>query len=356
MSILAGRVDFVIGVDTHKDTHTAAVVDGLGGLHDQTTMVTDAAGYDAMVRWARAAAPGRRIWAIEGTGSFGAALTTHLLAAEEWVCEVDRPKRPARKGGAKSDAIDAVRAAREALGAEYLGQPRRRGSREAMRVLQVTRKQAVEIEARAVRHLKNLVINAPDALRARLRALSGAMLVATCAKLHQATSQSLEWNATASALRSTARRAQTAAREAADLEKQLAALVCEEHPQLVAEMGVGPVIAARLSCAWSHRGRMRSEGAFARLAGTAPIPASSGQVVRHRLNPGGDRQLNSALHMVLVTRLGYDARTKAYVARRRAEGKSDREIYRCLKRYLSRHVFRVMESDWTNKFSALDKP
>ncbi len=290
MSILAGQVDFVIGVDTHKDTHTAAVVDALGGVREHATMAAGAAGYDAMLGWAREAAPGRRIWAIEGTGSFGAGLTACLLAAEEWVCEVDRPKRPSRKGGAKSDQIDAARAAREALAAKHLGQPRRRGSREATRVLQITRKQAAEIEARAIRHLRNLVINAPEPLRARLRLLSGARLVTTCAKLRWAPSQSVEWNATMSALRSTAVRAQAAAREAAELEKQLAILVNEEHPQLVAEMGVGPVVAARLSCAWSHRGRMRSESAFARLTGTAPIPASSGQVVRYRLNPGGDRQ------------------------------------------------------------------
>lgn len=342
MPMLAGRVDFVIGVDTHKHTHTAAAVDTVGGVHEVSSTSTDIAGYRSLLAWARTIAPGRRVWAVEGTGSFGAGLTAYLLEAEEWVCEIDRPERPARKAGPKSDEIDAVRAAREALSRDHLAQPRRRGEREAIRVLKVTRGQAVRVQSQAVIQLKALVVNAPEELRSRLRDLSSIELVTTCARLDSESSRGKEWSATLLALRATARRAQAAAAEVKELEGELAELI-DTHGELKAEQGVGRVVAAQLLASWSHRGRFRSEAAFAKLAGSAPIPASSGQVVRHRLNPGGDRDLNCALRTVVITRLRHDPRTQAYVARRRAEGKSDREIQRCLKRYVARHLFRVME-------------
>lgn len=343
MPMLAGRVDFVIGVDTHKQSHTAAAVDAVGGVHNVTSISTDTAGYRSLLAWARSVAPGRRVWAVEGTGSFGAGLATHLLEAEEWVCEIERPERPARKAGAKSDEIDAIRAAREALGRKHLAQPRRRGEREAIRVLKVTRRQAVRVQSQALSQLKALVVNAPDDLRTRLRGLSSAELISHCARLHRQCSRAPEWGATVIALRATARRAQMAEAEVDQLERELAELV-GSHPELIAELGVGTAVAAQLLASWSHPGRFRSEAAFANLAGAAPIPASSGQVIRHRLNRAGDRELNCMLRTVVITRLRHDPRTQAYRARRRAEGKSDREIERCLKRYIARHMFRVMES------------
>jgi transposase len=350
MPMLAGRVDFVIGVDTHKQSHTAAAVDALGGVHQVTSSSTDSAGYRRLLAWAQAIAPGRRAWAVEGTGSFGAGLTVHLLEAGEWVCEIDRPTRPARKAGAKSDQIDAIRAAREALARQHLAQPRRRGEREAIRVLKVSRRQAVRAQGQALNQLKALVVNAPDELRARLRGLPAAQLLRSCARLHLQGSRGPEWRATVIALRATAQRAQMAEAEVEQLERELAELV-SGHTELIAEMGVGTVGAAQLLASWSHRGRFRSEAAFANLGGSAPIPASSGQVIRHRLNRAGDRELNCTLRTVVITRLRHDPRTQAYRARRRAEGKSDREIQRCLKRYIARHLFRVMErseSEQTN--------
>jgi transposase len=342
MPMLAGRVDFVIGVDTHKDSHTAAVVDALGGVHAVTRIATNLAGYVGLLKWARVAAPGRRVWAIEGTGSFGSVLTNYLLEQQEWVCEIDRPERPPRQGGAKSDELDAVRAAREALGKEHLAQPRQRGEREAIRVLKLTRQQAVRARTKAVNQLKGLLTNAPDGLRAQFRGLACNQLLLACSGLRARPGHSKEWAATVLAMRMTARRALAAEAEVAQLEAELLELV-RNHTELLAEKGVGTVVAAQLLTSWSHAGRFRSEAAFARLSGSAPIPASSGQVIRHRLNRGGDRQLNSALRTVVLTRLRHDARTQAYVARRRAEGKSDREIQRCLKRYLSRHLFKVLE-------------
>src|SRR3984893_1995567 len=158
MSMLTGQIEAVIGVDTHKQQHTAALLDALGGLRGLLRIVSDGGGYRQLLEWARRLEPGRRVWAVEGTGSFGAGLTSYLLGAGEWVCEVDRPAKPARKRGAKSDEIDAVRAARQALQEEHLAQPRRRGQREAIRVLKLGRQQAVDVHSQAVVQLKSLVV------------------------------------------------------------------------------------------------------------------------------------------------------------------------------------------------------
>ena len=307
MTMLADRVDAVIGVDTHKASHTAAVVTPTGGATAHLTVPSDAIGAKRVLAFARRRAPARRVWAIEGTGSFGAGLTTYLLEQGEWVVEIDRPRRPARRNGAKSDELDAVRAAREALSREHLAQPRRRGSREALRVLLVTREAAVVERTRAVSALQALVVNAPEALRGRLRHLGTHALVLRCARLRIGPTQSLEQRATIAALRSTARRALACEAEAADLESALEVIVQQERPELLAEPGVGVITAAVILNAWSHAGRIRSEAAFAMLAGVAPIPASSGQTVRHRLNRAGDRQLNRALHTIVLSRLQHDA-------------------------------------------------
>ena len=356
MSILSEPPDLVIGVDTHKLLHAAAAVGAVGQLLASTEVDANSGGYQALLEWARGLGPGRRLWAVEGTGSYGAGLTSHLAEAGEQVVEMDRPKRPARKAGAKSDQIDALRAAREVLSQEHPAAPRRRAEVEALRVIEVARRQAVSMAADCQRELQSTLVNAPALLRERLASLSTGRLVKLCAGLSSKPADSLQMRSTIIALKSTARRALAAEQEIKRLDRELAELVRKQHPELLAEFGVGPVVAARLGQAWSHPGRFRSEAAFARLNGSAPVEASSGQNQRHRLNRGGDRQLNSALHTVMLTRLAHDARTRAYVERRKAEGKSLREIQRCLKRYLSRHLFRVMESAAKNKCLALDKP
>jgi len=343
MRPLAEQIDFVVGVDTHKHTHTAAVVTPTGGVVAQLTVAADAGGYARSVAFARERAPGRRLWAIEGTGSFGAGLTTALLEHGERVAEIDRPARPARRSGAKSDALDAVRAAREALARDHLAQPRRRGAREALRVLLTTREGLITARTRAICHLKALVVNAPEGLRHPLRHLSTSDLLHHCARLRCAPARPAEHRATLLVLRMTARRALALEAAAATLEAELARLVADVAPVLLSELGVGPVSAAQLLCAWSHPGRLRSEAAFAALAGVAPIPASSGQVTRHRLNRSGDRQLNRALHTIVFVRLRHHPETRAYAARRAAEGKSPRETIRCLKRHLARRLFKLLE-------------
>ena len=308
-------------------------------------MASDASGYQRLLGFAGERAAGRRVWAIEGTGSFGAGLTSYLLEQGEWVVEVDRPARPARRNGAKSDQLDAARAATEALSRQHLAQPRRRGDREALRVLLAVRQGAVLARTQAIGQVKGLIINAPDQLRQQLRRLPTDEQLARCARLRSARSHTSELQATIVALRLAARRALALGAEADELEARLQPLVEALAPGLLAEPGVGVITGAQILNAWSHPGRFRSEAAFASLAGTAPIPASSGQVVRHRLNRGGDRQLNRALHTITLSRLTHHPETKRYAARRTAEGKTPREIRRCLKRHLARRVYRILETN-----------
>jgi transposase len=343
MTRLTGPVDGVIGVDPHRDTLAAAAIDPVGGLLAQTSIRADAGGYRRLLDFAQAQVPGQRCWAVEGAGSYGAGLTSFLQAHSEWVVEVGRPKRPPRRSGAKSDALDAVRAAREALTQDHPLAPRRRGDREALRVLLATRRNACAAKVSAINQLKALIVGAPEELRAELRGLATKRQITRCAGLRDRPSRSLEHRMTVRALRSTAQRIRRLAAEAAGLRAELERLVAAVAPWLLELPGVGPISAAQVLVSWSYAGRLRSEAAFAALAGANPIPASSGQVTRHRLNRSGDRQLNRALHTVVVARLRDDPATRAYAARRTAEGKSSREIRRCLKRAVARQLFKLLE-------------
>ena len=188
------------------------------------------------------------------------------------------------------------------------------------------------------------MVNAPERLREQLRAPATDQLLARCARLPSHPTQPIEHRATIIGLRRTAQRALALQAEADDLQAELDGLVDRLAPGLLAEPGIGVLCAAQLLTAWSHPGRLRSEAAFAMLGGAAPIEASSGKVVRHRLNRSGDRQLNRALHTIVLSRMTYHAQTRAYVARRTAEGKTPREIKRCLKRYLARRLFKLLET------------
>ena len=345
MLMLAALVDGVIGVDTHRDTLTAAAVTNLGGVLAQTTTSADAAGYWQLLGFAHVHLPdaGRRCWAVEGAGSYGAGLTVFLQQHGERVIEVGRPKRPAQRSGAKSDALDAIRAAREALGQDRPATPRRRGEREALRVLLTTRRSATAARVAAIAQLKALIVGAPEELRAELRGRSTTGQITHCASLRQRPARSLEHRATVRALRATAQRIQQLQAEADQLQAELTILIRAIAPWLLEVPGVGPLSAAQVLVSWSHAGRFPSEAAFAALAGTNPIPASSGQVTRYRLNRGGDRQLNRALHTILLVRLRTDPDTRAYVARRTAEGKSRRDAKRCLRRVIARQLFRLLQ-------------
>jgi transposase len=332
MAMLADTVELVIGVDTHKDTHTAAiVVAATGATVVQTTVAAAPAGYRQLLAWADHQS-GRRVWAIEGTGGYGAGLTRFLATHQEQVVELDRPKRAARRHGAKSDPLDATRAAREALSRDRLAQPRAAGQRAALSVRLAARRSAVQAATDAQRQLHALVVAAPDTLRSRLRGLTSPRLVSTCGRLRQRTDGDLEVAASAASLRALARRIQLLDIEIADHTRAITVLVRAWRPELLTRCGVGPIVAAIVLCAWSHPGRCGSDAAFAMLAGAAPIPASSGQTIRVRLNRSGDRQLNQALHVIVLTRLRYDPATRADAARRRAQSKTNRETRRCLVR------------------------
>jgi len=338
-------VDVIIGVDTHVHTHSAAAVDvGTGGVLGEITVEATADGYAELVEFADDHAA-LRAWAIEGTGGHGAGLARHLAHREEVVVELDRPQRAKRRNGAKSDPLDAIRAAREALARPRLGTPRSGGDRQALSVLLAARRSAVDAAGVAQRQLFSLVIAAPEPIRERFRGQKLPAMLKTAAGLRVHASWDVETTTTVTVLRSLARRARAMTEEAAQHEKAIRAIVRSWRPDLLEELGVGPIVAATVLCAWSHSGRIHSEAAFAMLAGVAPIPATSGQTTsRHRLNRHGDRQLNRALHTIVLSRTRYDQATRDYVARRTTEGKTSREIKRCLKRYIARDLFRLLQT------------
>lgn len=342
--MLAEGADYVIGVDTHAQRHALAVVDGrTGALVREWQLPACPDGYQDALNLAAELAPGRRLWALEGTGCYGAGLTRVLLAAGEHVREVERPLRRGGHARGKTDVLDALRAARAAL-ERPLAHPREGGTRDALRVLLATREQAVQVRRVGLNQLRALVITAPDHLRERLIGLPRTRLATRCAELRLQSRATEQERANTLALRLCARRVRAAGREAQTLEREIRRLISELAPALLQEPGIGAISAGYLLLGWSHHGRLRSEAAFARLAGSAPIPASSGKTIRHRLDRGGDRQLNRALHTIVLTRRRSHPATIAYIERRTREGKTTREAVRCLKRYLARHLYRLLEA------------
>jgi transposase len=344
MDSLSQIVDVVIGVDTHVATHSAAAVDtGTGGVLAEVTVEATPDGYEALVQFANEFS-GLRAWAIEGTGGHGAGLARRLARGGELVVELDRPERARRRNGAKSDPLDAIRAAREALSRTRLGTPRTTGERQALSVLLAARRSAVEAARIAQQQIFSLVIAAPEQLRSRLRGKSTPVMTRTVSRLRLRAEWDLETRTTATVLRDLGRRALELSAEADRREREILAIIRGWHPELLERPGIGPIVAATVLCAWSHPGPIHSEGAFAMLGGAAPIPANSGQVTTHyRLSRYGDRQLNRAFHTVVLSRMRWDADTQAYVRRRTAEGKTPREIKRCLKRYVARELYRLLE-------------
>lgn len=344
---LAELVDHVIGVDPDRDRITAAVVCSKtqGELASKVFPAT-ARGYGQALRWAAPyTTEGRRAWSIESTGSYGAGLAAALAAKGEFVIEFDHPSTRSSKDGAKSDSLDAVRAAREILGRKSWATPRSRGAREGLRTLITARDSAKLARVAAINVLKALVVTAPVDLREELRGRTLMALVARCQRLRPDTATDPEYAATKLSLRSTANRVRQLTDECRELELAMIPLVRSMAPALLDEPGIGVLIAAQILVSWSHPGRCRDEAAFARLGGVAPLEATSGQTqTRHRLSRGGDRQLNRALHTVILARAKVHPPTKDYIARRVSDGKTKREAMRCLKRYYARHLFRLLET------------
>jgi transposase len=343
--MLADEVDYVVGVDTHRDQHVlAVVVASSGAVIAQRSVRSNARGYAEALRFTGDHAPGRRIWAVEGAGHYGAGFARYLSNRGETVHEAGRTARGERRLQGKDDLLDAIRVARSALGSTARTLPRSGERQEALRLLLLARRSAVDVRRVAIVQLRSVIVTAPESLRDELRQLPLGELLRRCSRFRRSSSRTPDELAIILVLRSLARRIEAATEEARELEPEILGHVRALVPELLNEAGVGPIVAAQLIITWSHRDRVRNEAAFARLAGVAPLPASSGQTIRHRLSRGGDRQLNRALHTVILHRRHHDPATRDYIARRVAEGKTTRDATRILKRYLARHLYRVMQN------------
>jgi transposase len=332
------------GVDTHLNTHTAAVIDPIGRVLGTQLFSADTAGYTALLDWMHTFGRLGRV-GVEGTGAYGTGLSRLLHHEQIEVVEVDRPDRKTRRFQGKSDPIDAIAAAKTALAGHRTGIPKHRDGRiEALRALRVARRSAVSQRADTQRQIKSLIVTAPDPLREQLRGLKAPALITTCAAWRpDRTDTASPATATRLALRSLARRHQQLTTEITDLDQLLTPLVTAISPHLLAVPGVGTDTAGQLLVTTGENpDRLKSEAAFAMLCGAAPIPASSGKTTRHRLNRGGDRQANAALYRIVLSRLRWDERTRTYAERRTTEGRTKKEIIRCLKRYIAREIYQII--------------
>ena len=337
----------ILGVDTHLDSHTAVAADHLGRRLGEASVPTTVKGYERLLRWAEGFGP-VRCAGVEGTSSYGAGLARHLRTRGIEVLEVERPKhrRSSRRNVEKSDPSDAERAARAVLAGEASGVPKSGDGRvEMIRVLRAARRSAIKARTQAANQLQSLRVTAPEELRHRLRGLSTKELASVAARFRFGDDPRDVPTATKFALRSVARRYEALSAEITELDAHLDRLVARAAPELISLPGLGTDNATTLLIvAGDNPQRLKSEASFASLCGVAPIEASSGKVVRHRLNRGGNREANRALYMICLARMRRDRRTQEYVARRTQEGKSKREIIRCLKRYVAREVYRVLVS------------
>jgi transposase len=339
----AGR--FVVGgVDTHKDLHVAAAVDEHDRVLGCQSFATTRHGYKLMLAWMRTFGPLRRV-GVEATGTYGAGLLRYLQKAGVEVLEVTTPDRQDRRKRGKNDDLDAQNAAHAAFAGKRTVTPKSRdGMIEALRVLKACRKTAVAARRVALQMIHNTVVSAPDELRDTARALTRMELIRTLAAWRpDMTDYRNVTSAYRITLRSLARRYLELHDEIADLDDMIRAIVDELAPDLVERNAIGHESAAQLLLtAGDNVERLHSEAAFAALCGVSPVPASSGKTTRHRLNRGGDRAANSALHIIAIGRLRTDPKTKAYIAKRVAEGHSKLEAIRCLKRYIAREVFSLI--------------
>jgi transposase len=334
------------GVDTHKDFHVAAALDHLGRLLGTETFPADAAGYRALLDWLGAHGRVERV-GVEGTGAWGAGLYRFLAAQGVEVVEVARPNRQHRRRRGKSDTADAIGAARAVLAGEACGTPKAAtGGVEAIRVLHIARRSAIKARTQAANQLQAVLVTAPEELRNGFSGSSLTNTVRRAARLRPGPVTGPS-SAAKTTLRALARRWLALSAEIAELDEHLDALTAATAPTLVELNGVGTqTAAALLTAAGDNPQRLRSERSFAALCGVSPQDASSGKRTgRHRLNRGGDRQANAALYIIVLVRLRWDPATRDYMARRTAEGKTRKEVIRCLKRYVARQVHHAITQD-----------
>lgn len=333
------------GVDTHADTHTAAALDELGRLLGTAQFPTTTAGYMDLLAWLKQYGDVRAV-GVEGTGSYGAGLARFLRFQGVDVVEVDRPNRKLRRRLGKSDPVDAEAAARAVLAGTATGIPKSRDGRvEAIRAVKTARRSAMKARTAAINALISMIRSAPEPLRKQFAGLTRSRMVAVAAALRPGCDLTDPIAGTKIALRRLARRYQHLSQEIKDADFDLRLMIGETAPELLEQPGVGTEVAAQLLItAGDNPERIRSERSFAALCGVSPISASSGRTDRHRLNRGGDRGANFALHIIALSRLRTDERTRAYAERRRTQGLSHLEIMRCLKRYIAREMFTLVRA------------
>ena len=334
--------EVIVGVDTHKDFHVAAVITALGALLGCKAFPATRGGYRSLLKWARGFGPVQRA-GVECTGSYGAALARHLAAAQVEVFEVSQPDKATRRRRGKTDAIDAEAAARAVLTGRATALAKSAdGPVEMLRMFKLAKTSAVKSRSQAINQLKAVLVSADSELRDELSGLSTIMLIRHCAGLTPVAPADGA-SAAVYTLQLLARRIGHLTEEVADLDAQITAVLAGHNPQLLGTYGVGPdTAAALLIAAGDNPGRLRNEASFAALCGASPVEASSGKTRRHRLNRGGDRQANCALHTIVLSRLRWDQRTRDYLDRRVAEGKTRREAVRCLKRYVAREIYHLI--------------
>ncbi|MFE0700545.1 IS110 family transposase [Streptomyces sp. NPDC058872] len=338
-------IEVIGGIDTHTDLHQAAVIDTIGRHLATEAFPTTPAGYRDLLKWLHSHGQVLAV-GMEGTGSFGAELSRYLHANQIAVIEVDRPDRRARRAAGKSDPIDAYAAATAVLAGRATGTPKHRdGAVEAIRGLRVVRASAVKARTQTINQIKSLIITAPAEVREALRSLTTTELVRRLTASRPGTDLAVPATAVKVALKRLAKRYRHLSEEIAEADAELRVLITRTAPGLLALSGVGTETAGQLLVtAGDNPDRLGSEASFAHLCAAAPVPASSGRTDRHRLNRGGDRQANRALHTIVLVRMRHDPRTRNYVARRTLEGLKTKDIFRCLKRFLAREVYRHLTS------------
>jgi transposase len=331
------------GVDTHKDVHAVAALDGIGRVLGTETFPTTVAGQADLIAWLASHGPLGRV-GVEGTGSWGKNLARSLDAAGVEVIEVQRPSRQHIRRHGKSDPTDAIAAARSVLADNATRSAKTAtGPGESVRLLRAVRSSAIKARTAWGNQIHAVVATAPDTVRAQLRDLKLTKLVDVAARFGIAGALTTPDAAARWSLRQLARRYQTLTGEIADVDSELATVVAAAAPpKLLREPGIGiDVAGAIVTAVGDNPQRLATDATFAALAGTSPLDASSGKQRRHRLNRGGNRELNNAIWRVVMVRLRWDDTTKAYMARRTAEGKTKKEIVRCLKRYVARRIWTI---------------
>ena len=337
-----GCEEVILGVDTHKDGHVASVVTVLGAQIADATFPTTAAGYRQLLAWARGFGVLHRA-GVEGTGCYGASLTRYLRRQDITVVEVNRPDRAARRRHGKTDAVDAVAAARAVLSERATTTAKTAdGPIEMLRLFRLARASAVKARTQAINQLKAVIVTTDPQLRETLTGLTDAALIRHCANLPAAAPVDT-LTAACYTLRRLAVRIQSLSADERELQRQITAVLHAHAPQLLQRHGIGPDSAsALLVTAGDNPNRLHSEASFAALCGVSPIEASSGKTRRRRLNRGGDRRANAALYRIALTRARSDQATRDYLDRRTADGKTRREAIRCLKRYIAREIYHLI--------------